>query len=127
MSSKKETLPSEYLHKSEGLTGTKLVCGEGGCGACTVLVSAGDSSSEALHHKAVNSCLFLLADAHDAHVTTIEGVERREASSEGADGAEDGKKVCVDVGRKHKEPLANYSSLHPWQKGIIDAHGSQMH
>lgn len=30
----------EYVRKVEGLTGSKLGCGEGGCGACTVMVRA---------------------------------------------------------------------------------------
>jgi len=48
------------------LTGTKYGCGEGQCGACTVLVN----------NTAVRSCVTLVKDVQDAEVLTIEGLER---------------------------------------------------
>ncbi len=47
-----------------GLTGTKLGCGVGVCGACTVLVDG----------KMVSSCLMLAALADGSDIMTIEGV-----------------------------------------------------
>lgn len=54
-----------------GLTGTKLGCGEGGCGACTVMLSHWDAGK--VHHRAVNACLCPLYAVEGAHVVTVEG------------------------------------------------------
>ena len=50
------------------LTGTKFGCGEGQCGACTVLVNG----------KAARSCLTSLGEAAGAKITTIEGLHRED-------------------------------------------------
>jgi aerobic-type carbon monoxide dehydrogenase small subunit (CoxS/CutS family) len=47
-----------------GLTGLKMACGEGACGACTVLLDG----------KAVLSCMMLAVEAAGHEVETIEGV-----------------------------------------------------
>jgi len=49
-----------------GLTGTKYGCGEGQCGACTVLIEG----------KARRSCLTPASSVGNAHVLTIEGLEK---------------------------------------------------
>jgi aerobic-type carbon monoxide dehydrogenase small subunit (CoxS/CutS family) len=53
------------LRELLGLTGTKYGCGEGQCGACTVL----------LEGKPVRACLIPAASAASKAVTTIEGLE----------------------------------------------------
>lgn len=66
-----------YLRYTERLTGAKLGCGEGGCGACTVLFSTFDTSRRRICHRAVNACLFPLAAVDGGAVTTIEAVGNR--------------------------------------------------
>src|SRR5574341_651137 len=59
----------EMLRERLGLTGTKYGCGEGECGACTVLVDG----------VTVNSCLMFAADCDGRELVTIEGVAVTEA------------------------------------------------
>lgn len=54
----------DFLREELGLTGTKEGCGEGECGACSVLLDG----------RLVNSCLVLLGQCEGATVTTIEGI-----------------------------------------------------
>ena len=63
----------EYLH-SIGLTGTKVGCGQGGCGACTVMISQHDVVTTSPVHRAVNSCLRPLCSVDGMMVTTTEGL-----------------------------------------------------
>ena len=58
----------DILREDFGLTGTKEGCGEGECGACSVLMDK----------KLVNSCLIPAALLEGASVTTIEGFRRTE-------------------------------------------------
>jgi len=65
----------DFLRSSAvGLTGTKLVCGEGGCGACTVLVTRLDPVTGTVEHRPVNSCLRPLCSLDGHAVTTVEGL-----------------------------------------------------
>ncbi|XP_064080821.1 xanthine dehydrogenase/oxidase-like [Macrobrachium nipponense] len=63
-----------YLRKKLRLCGTKLGCGEGGCGACTVMVSRYSVRTGKLFHYSVNACLALVASMHGLAVTTVEGI-----------------------------------------------------
>ncbi|EER16263.1 xanthine dehydrogenase, putative [Perkinsus marinus ATCC 50983] len=84
----------EWLRAS-GLCGAKLVCGEGGCGACTVSVFTTDIVTGKPVHRSVNSCLVSVCDVSGCEVTTIEGVK------------------------------VTNTTLHPIQRSLVEAHGSQ--
>ncbi|KAL3701831.1 hypothetical protein R1sor_019853 [Riccia sorocarpa] len=99
---RKHFLPKDQAHstlleyiRGLGLTGTKLGCGEGGCGACTVMVSHFDSSQQSIVHRAVNACLAPLYSVEGMHVVTVEGIGDRR------------------------------NGLHPVQEALATCHGSQ--
>lgn len=52
------------LRETLGLTGTKISCDEGACGACTVIMDG----------KAVLSCMLLTVECHGKNILTIEGL-----------------------------------------------------
>jgi aerobic-type carbon monoxide dehydrogenase small subunit (CoxS/CutS family) len=58
---------AELVRGHAGLTGTKIACGEGTCGACTVLVDG----------RAVLSCILLAAQAEGSDVRTVEDLAER--------------------------------------------------
>lgn len=85
----------DYIRAQNGLKGTKLGCGEGGCGACTVVLQTKDAREKRkVSHLAVNACLFPLVGADGKHVITIEGI-------------------------------GSVSNPHPLQERIAKLHGSQ--
>ncbi|KAL3874744.1 hypothetical protein ACJMK2_037715 [Sinanodonta woodiana] len=69
-----ETTLLQYLRTKLHLTGTKLGCGEGGCGACTVMVSRYDSYRSKIQHFSANACLLPVCSVHSMAVTTVEGI-----------------------------------------------------
>lgn len=78
------------------LCGTKLGCGEGGCGACTVMVSkVVDRKEKKVKHMSVNACLTPVCACHGLAITTVDGIG------------------------------STVTKLHPVQERIAKAHGSQ--
>ena len=59
-----QTTLADFLRNDLKLTGTKIFCGQGECGSCTVL----------LNNKPVYSCHMLALDADEQKVLTIEGI-----------------------------------------------------
>ncbi|XP_053162879.1 xanthine dehydrogenase/oxidase isoform X2 [Hemicordylus capensis] len=90
-----ETSLLTYLRRKLGLCGTKLGCGEGGCGACTVMISKFDNFQKKIIHYSANACLFPICALHHVAVTTIEGIG------------------------------STKTRLHPVQERIAKSHGSQ--
>lgn len=90
-----ETTLLAYLRRKLRLSGTKLGCGEGGCGACTVMLSKYDRFQNKIVHFSANACLAPICSLHHVAVTTVEGIG------------------------------STKSRLHPVQERISKSHGSQ--
>lgn len=84
-----------YLRENLRLCGTKAGCAEGGCGACTVMISKIDRSADRVYNLAINACLMPICALHGMAVTTVEGIG------------------------------STRTRLHPVQERIAKAHGSQ--
>jgi xanthine dehydrogenase small subunit len=65
---------SDYLRRDLGLIGTKIVCSEGDCGACTTLV--GRPSNQGIKYLAIDSCIQFLFQLDGTHIVTIEGLAK---------------------------------------------------
>ena len=86
---------SDYLRMHCGLTGTKIVCSEGDCGACSVLVGRVDSASpDRLTYDSIDSCICFIYQLDQTHVISVDG-------------------------------LADGNNLHPVQREMIGHFGSQ--
>eukprot|EP00462_Mataza_sp_D1_P006273 CAMPEP_0175123580 /NCGR_PEP_ID=MMETSP0087-20121206/2322_1 /TAXON_ID=136419 /ORGANISM="Unknown Unknown, Strain D1" /LENGTH=1330 /DNA_ID=CAMNT_0016405287 /DNA_START=389 /DNA_END=4381 /DNA_ORIENTATION=- len=64
----------DYIRNVAQLTGTKVGCAEGGCGACGVLLTAPDPLTGKLTSHTVNSCLHSVAALDGQAITTTEGI-----------------------------------------------------
>lgn len=90
----------EVLREDLGYTGTKEGCGEGDCGACTVVL--GEAQGGALTFKAVNSCIRMAHSVNGLALWTVEDLTADPLLQGGAAGA-----------------------LHPAQEAMVQCHGSQ--
>jgi xanthine dehydrogenase/oxidase len=64
----------DFLRSPEvGLAGPKKACGQGGCGACTVILSTWNGTAQQPEHRAINSCLRPVCSLNGLVVTTVEG------------------------------------------------------
>ncbi len=79
----KTDLPSgttilDFVRYHQHLSGTKIGCREGDCGACTVLV--GSLENDDLAYQTMTSCLMPLSNAQGKHIVTVEGVNMEKLS-----------------------------------------------
>ncbi|KRD41892.1 xanthine dehydrogenase small subunit [Acidovorax sp. Root275] len=98
----------EVLREDLGHTGTKEGCGEGDCGACTVVL--GEARDGKVHYSAVNSCIRLAHSVHGMALWTVEDL------------AED--PLIQPVGDAAPAPRPPIT-LHPAQEAMVQCHGSQ--
>ncbi|MCB1200325.1 MAG: xanthine dehydrogenase small subunit [Leptospiraceae bacterium] len=64
---------SSFLRYRKNLTGTKVVCSEGDCGACTVILGWLDENRK-IHYTMVDSCIQFVFQLDLCHVITVEGL-----------------------------------------------------
>ncbi|KAJ3669930.1 hypothetical protein LUZ60_010254 [Juncus effusus] len=64
----------EFLRTRTRFKGAKLGCGEGGCGACVVLLSKFDPNTSQVTNHSISSCLTLLHTLNHSSITTSEGL-----------------------------------------------------
>ncbi|WP_087747139.1 MULTISPECIES: xanthine dehydrogenase small subunit [unclassified Acidovorax] len=98
----------QVLREDLGCTGTKEGCGEGDCGACTVVL--GEARDGQLHYSAVNSCIRLAHSIDGMALWTVEDL------------AED--PLIQPVGDATSAPRQS-PTLHPAQEAMVQCHGSQ--
>ena len=66
---------SDFLRLRLGMVGTKIVCSEGDCGSCTVLI--GRAAGERFDYRPVDSCIQRMFQLDGTHVVTIEGLSNK--------------------------------------------------
>ena len=65
---------SPFLRETLGLVGTKIVCSEGDCGACSVLVGRVSEDRSKLKYVAIDSCIVFMYQLDQTHIVTVEGL-----------------------------------------------------
>ncbi|MFZ3126202.1 MAG: xanthine dehydrogenase small subunit, partial [Acidovorax sp.] len=98
----------QVLREDLGCTGTKEGCGEGDCGACTVVL--GEAQGGKLHYSAVNSCIRLAHSIAGMALWTVEDLAE-DPLIQPKDGATSAARQPV--------------TLHPAQEAMVRCHGSQ--
>jgi xanthine dehydrogenase small subunit len=86
---------ANYLRQDVAATGTKIVCEEGDCGACTVLTRRTANAD----YRPVNSCILNLAQLDGSSIVTVEGLR--------------------------PSPSPRETVLHPVQTAMVNCHGAQ--
>jgi xanthine dehydrogenase small subunit len=68
---------ARFLRYEKSMSGTKIVCSEGDCGACTVLISRHvDKKRNGFH--TINSCIAPMYLLDCCHIITVEGIKEKD-------------------------------------------------
>ena len=121
----------EVLREDLDCTGTKEGCGEGDCGACTVVL--GEAVDGALTLKAVNSCIRLAHSIDGMALWTVEDIASDTTASKphtvqaGATGLAlpDRRRSGPPGGQGAHAVSDRGGHLHPAQQAMVQCHGSQ--
>jgi len=63
----------DFVRYKQRLTGVKIGCREGDCGACSVLVGTLQANNT-IEYNSITSCISPLGNAHGKHIVTVEGI-----------------------------------------------------
>ncbi|MBE2263904.1 MAG: xanthine dehydrogenase small subunit [Burkholderiaceae bacterium] len=105
----------EVLREDLACTGTKEGCGEGDCGACTVVL--GEANQGRVEYRAINSCIRL------AH--SVDGLALWTAEDLAADPLIEPVNASKSPAGAAPVPPDRPAGLHPVQQAMVECHGSQ--
>jgi len=111
----------KYLRDKAGMKGVKEGCGEGECGACSVLIGYLKSDQKNVSYKSVPSCLVPLRDVEGSHIVTIEGLSEKELNPVQEAFVEDGATQCGFCTPGFIVSVSGYLLSGEQDKDIIDA------
>lgn len=118
---------ADFLRRERGLTGTKVVCAEGDCGSCAVLVGRLVESQAGMNiqYRAVTSCILQMVSLDGTHVVTVEGLSGsgRDNSNQDASHVELTTRETSTEGTSVAAPPA--ADLNPIQASMVACHGAQ--
>ncbi|MEM9417541.1 MAG: FAD binding domain-containing protein [Planctomycetota bacterium] len=71
---------TDFLRETLGQTGTKVVCAEGDCGACSVLVGRLSTDGSRLIYRTIDACIAFMYQFDRTHIVTIEGLKNQDGT-----------------------------------------------